>query len=349
MIKEPEIPEEEQELFEHFRFVVDKGQGLLRIDKFLMLRMESVSRSKIQNAANAGNILVNQQPIKSNYKVKPNDIISIVLAHPPREMELISQNIPINIVYEDDDIIVVNKEAGLVVHPGYANFTGTLVNALIYHFQNQTSKKGETEIRPFMVHRIDKNTSGILLIAKNELAQAKLAKEFFNHTIARKYHALVWGNFDEDEGTITGNIGRSLKDRKVMAVFPDGEYGRPAITHYKVIERFGYITLIECQLETGRTHQIRTHLKYIGHPVFNDDTYGGNYILKGTTFSKYKQFIDNCFKILPRQALHAKSLGFTHPCTEKTVFFDSELPNDMQTVIEKWRKYISDKKNEFDE
>ncbi|NTW33634.1 MAG: RluA family pseudouridine synthase, partial [Bacteroidetes bacterium] len=302
MKEETEVPEEEQELFEHFHIVVDKGQGLLRIDKFLMDRLESVSRSKVQNAASAGNILVNEHSVKSNYKVKPNDIISIVLAHPPREFELISENIPINIIYEDDDIILVNKEAGLVVHPGFGNFTGTLVNALIYHFQNQTSKKADTEVRPLLLHRIDKNTSGILVVAKNELAQAKLAKEFFNHTISRKYNALVWGNFDEDEGTITGNIGRSLKDRKVMAVFPDGDYGRTAITHYKVLERFGYITLIECQLETGRTHQIRTHLKYIGHPVFNDETYGGNYILKGTTFSKYKQFIDNCFKILPRQA-----------------------------------------------
>ena len=349
MIEETEVPEEEQELFEHFRFIVDKGQGLLRIDKFLMDRMESVSRSKIQNAANAGNILVNQKLIKPNYKVKPNDIISIVMANPPREIELIPQDIPINIVYEDDDIIVVNKEAGMVVHPGYGNYTGTLVNALIYHFQKQKSKKSDVILRPYLVHRIDKNTSGILLVAKNEFAQAKLAKDFFNHTIARKYHALVWGNFDEDEGTITGHIGRSIKDRKIMAVYPDGDIGRHAVTHFKVLERFGYITLIECQLETGRTHQIRTHLKYIGHPIFNDDTYGGNYILKGTTFSKYKQFIDNCFKILPRQALHAKSLGFAHPCKDKNVFFDSELPQDMQTVIEKWRKYISDKKNEIDD
>ena len=342
--EEIEVPEEEQELYEHHRFVVDKGQCLLRIDKFLMNRLESVSRSKVQAAANAGNILVNTKPVKSNYKVKPNDVISIVLAQPPREIELIPENIPLQIVYEDDDIILIHKEAGMVVHPGYGNYTGTMVNALIYHFQQ--SSKVKEDLKPYLVHRIDKNTSGIILVAKNELAQAKLAKDFFNHTIQRKYNALVWGDFKEDEGTITGNIGRNPKDRKVMCVFPEGDNGRVAITHYKVLERFGYITLIECQLETGRTHQIRVHMKYAGHPLFNDETYGGNYILKGTTFAKYKQFIDNCFKILPRQALHAKSLGFKHPITEKELFFNSELPSDMQTVIEKWRKYVSDKKNE---
>ena len=347
MSEEFEILDEEQELFEHYNIVVDKGQSLLRIDKFLMNRIEGVSRSKIQAAASAGNIFVNKKPVKPNYKVKPNDVISIVLAQPPREVELIPQNIPINIVYEDADIIVINKEAGMVVHPGFGNFTGTMVNALIYHFQQ--SEKNDETVKPFLVHRIDKNTSGIILVAKTEMAQAKLAKEFFDHTITRKYHALVWGEFKDDEGTITGNIGRNPKDRKVMTVFQDEENGRHAITHYKVLERFGYITLIECQLETGRTHQIRVHMKYAGHPLFNDDTYGGNYILKGTTFTKYKQFIENCFKILPRQALHAKSLGFKHPLTGKDIFFDSELPTDMLTVIEKWRKYISDKKNEFEE
>jgi 23S rRNA pseudouridine1911/1915/1917 synthase len=348
MSEEFEVLDEEQELYEHYRIVADKGQSLLRIDKFLMNRLEGVSRSKIQAAAHAGNILVNDKPVKPNYKAKPNDIISIVLAHPPREIELIPQDIPINIVHEDDDIIVVNKDPGMVVHPGYGNYTGTLVNALIYHFQQLPNKSGDIT-RPLLVHRIDKNTSGIILVAKTEIAQAKLAKEFFNHTIKRKYHALVWGDFKEDNGTITGNIGRNLKDRKIMAVFPDGETGREAITHYKVLERFGYITLIECQLETGRTHQIRVHLKYAGHPLFNDDTYGGNIILKGTTFTKYKQFIDNCFSLLPRQALHAKSLGFVHPATGKEIFFDSELPQDMQAVIEKWKKYISDKKNEIEE
>jgi 23S rRNA pseudouridine1911/1915/1917 synthase len=348
MTEEFEIPDEDQELYEHYHYDVDKKQSLLRIDKFLMNRMESVSRSKIQAAANAGNILVNDVSVKPNYKVKPNDVISIVLAQPPREFELIPQNIPINIVYEDADIVIVNKDAGMVVHPGHGNYTGTLVNALIYHFQ-QLPSKGTDDVRPGLVHRIDKNTSGILLIAKNEIALAKLAKEFFDHTIQRKYVALVWGDFQEDEGTITGNIGRSLRDRKVMAVFPEGDAGRPAVTHYKVLERFGYITLIECQLETGRTHQIRVHMKYAGHPLFNDDNYGGDSILKGTTFSKYRQFIDNCFRILPRQALHAKSLGFVHPSTGKNIFFDSELPQDMQEVLDKWRRYISDKKNEFED
>ncbi len=346
--EEIDIPEEEQELFEHYNIIVDKGQSLLRIDKFLMNRIENVSRSKIQAAANAGNIFVNNSSAKPNYKVKPEDVISIVLAHPPREVELIPQDIPINIAFEDDDIILVNKDAGMVVHPGHGNYTGTMVNALIYHFQ-QVKKKDAKDIKPFLVHRIDKNTSGIILVAKNEVAQAKLAKEFFDHTIKRKYQALVWGDFREDEGTITGNIGRNPKDRKVMTVFPDGETGRQATTHFKVLERFGYITLIECQLETGRTHQIRVHMKYAGHPLFNDEAYGGDIILKGTTFTKYRQFIENCFKLLPRQALHAKSLGFTHPASGKNIFFDSELPQDMQSVIDKWRKYISDKKNEFEE
>jgi 23S rRNA pseudouridine1911/1915/1917 synthase len=345
MNEEFEVAEEEQELYEHYHIIADKGQALLRIDKFLLNRIEGVSRSKIQNAAHAGNILVNDVSIKPNYKVKPGDVISIVLANPPREVELIPEDIPITIVHEDNDIIVINKEAGLVVHPGHGNYTGTMVNALIYHFQ----KDGKELLNPLLVHRIDKNTSGIILVAKNEMAQAKLAKEFFEHTIKRKYVALVWGDFQEDEGTITGNIGRNPKDRKVMTVFPDGETGRTAITHYKVLERFGYITLIECQLETGRTHQIRVHLKYAGHPLFNDESYGGNIILKGTTFTKYKQFVENCFKILPRQALHAKSLGFIHPSTGKYILFDSEMPEDMQSVIDKWRRYISDKKNEFEE
>lgn len=348
MSEEPEVLEEEQELFEHYRLVADKGQGLLRIDKFLTMRIEGVSRNKLQNAAQANCILVNEKPVKSNYKVKPGDVISIVMPHPQREIELIPQNIPINIVFEDDDIIVINKEAGLVVHPGYGNYSGTLMNALVYHFQN-LPKKDDNDTRPGLVHRIDKNTSGIILIVKNEVSLTKMAKQFFDHTIDRKYIALVWGDFKEDSGTIEGNLGRSPKDRKIMTVFPDGSGGKVAITHYKVIERFGYVTLVECILETGRTHQIRAHMKYIGHPLFNDDTYGGNFILKGTTFTKYRQFIDNCFKILPRQALHAKSLGFTHPGTGKKVFFDSELPSDMLQVLAKWRTYISDKKNGFEE
>jgi len=334
-VEDTELIDEECELFEHHRFIVDPGQSLLRIDKFLFNRIESVSRSKIQSAAEAGNILVNNKSVKSNYKVKPNDIISIVMSHPPREIEILPENIQLNIEYEDDDIIVVNKAAGMVVHPGFGNFTGTLLNALMFHFK----ESGNKEIKPYLVHRIDKDTSGILLVAKNEFSQAKLSKLFFDHKINRKYYALAWGDFDVEEGSIIGNIGRSLKNRKVMSVFPDGEYGKTAITNYKVIERFRYVTLIECILETGRTHQIRAHMKYIGHPLFNDQTYGGNEIIKGTTFTKYKQFVNNCFKIIPRQSLHAKFLGFKHPVTGKYIEFDSELPVDMEEVINKWRKY----------
>lgn len=333
---------EEQELFEHFRFVADKGQGLLRIDKFLMARMESTSRNKIQNAAKAGNILVNDKPVKANYKVKPQDVITIVLAFPPREIELIPQDIPIDIMYEDDDLLIVNKVAGMVVHPGYGNYTDTLVNALVFHFRDLPMQNNEP-VKPGLVHRIDKNTSGILLIAKTELAQTRLAKLFFDRSIDRLYHALVWGDIKQEEGTITGHIGRSLKNRQVMDVFPNGDYGKPAITHYRVLERFGYVTLVECKLETGRTHQIRAHFRYIGHPLFNDETYGGDRILKGTTFAKYKQYVQNCFKVCPRHALHAKTLGFVHPTTHKPMFFDSELAPDMQQLIEKWRHYARHK------
>ncbi len=339
--RELDLPAEEsedQDLYEHHRFVVDPGQGLLRIDKYLWARIESISRNKIQTAAKAGNILVNDNPVKSNYKVKPGDVISIVMAYPPREIELIPQDLPLHIVHEDDHIIVVNKEAGMVVHPGYGNYSGTLVNALAYHFKNLPLQNNE-EIKPGLLHRIDKNTSGILLVAKSELAQSRLAKAFFDRKIDRIYHALVWGDLKEPEGTITGNIGRSLKNRKVMDVFPDGEHGKIAITHYRVLERFGYVTLVECKLETGRTHQIRAHFKYIKHPLFNDDTYGGDAILKGTTFNKYKQFVNNCFTLMPRHALHAKTLGFTHPETGEYIFFDSPLADDMQQVIEKWRHY----------
>lgn len=341
------LTEEEQELYEHYRFIVDKGQGLLRIDKFLILRIEGVSRNKIQNAANAGNILVNDKPVKPNYRVKPNDVISIVMAQPPREIEIIPEDIPINIVYEDDDLMIINKNPEMVVHPGYGNYTGTLLNAVTFHL-SKNGKKIDDENRPYLVHRIDKNTSGILLIAKNEFTQTHLARQFFEHSIERKYQALVWGDFKETCGTISGNIGRHPKDRKVMTVFPDGSSGKEAVTHFKVLEKFGYVTLIECELETGRTHQIRTHLKYIGHPVFNDETYGGNIILKGTTFTKYKQFVNNCFKIIPRHALHAKSLGFIHPKTKKKLFFDSDLPDDFFNVLEKWRKYTSTKSLEID-
>jgi 23S rRNA pseudouridine1911/1915/1917 synthase len=331
---------DQQELFEHYRFKADPGQSLLRIDKFIFTRIESTSRTRIQSAANAGNILVNNKPVRPNYKVKPGDIVQIVLPTPPRELELIPENIPINIVYEDDDVVVVNKEPGMVVHPAYGNYTGTLVNALMWHFKDlplfQTG-----ELRPGLVHRIDKDTSGILVIAKNELALNKLSKQFFDRTTDRKYIALIWGTPVPSKGTITGNVGRNIRDRKIMQVFPDGSQGKTAITHYKVLEDLGYVSTIECKLETGRTHQIRVHFSFIKHPLFNDDEYGGDKILKGTTFSKYQQFVKNCFTILPRQALHAKSLAFDHPATGKRLSFDSELPDDMKQVIEKWRNYTS--------
>ncbi len=328
----------EQDLYEHYHFVVDRGQGLLRIDKYLHAKIEGVSRNKIQNTARAGNILVNGEAVKPNYKVKPGDDISIVMAHPPREIELLPEDIPINVVFEDEHIIIVNKDAGMVVHPGYGNYTGTLVNALVYHFGRLPLQNNE-DIKPGLVHRIDKNTSGLLVVAKSELAQTRLAKNFFDRDVDRLYHALVWGDFKEEDGTITGHIGRSLKNRKVMDVFPDGEYGKPAVTHFRVLERFGYVTLVECRLETGRTHQIRAHFRHIGKPLFNDETYGGDQIIKGTTFTKYKQFVKNCFEMLPRHALHAKTLGLSHPETGKRVFFDSPLAADMDEVIKKWRSY----------
>jgi 23S rRNA pseudouridine1911/1915/1917 synthase len=327
---------EQDDLYEHFKFVASEGQEPLRVDKFLMNFIENATRNKIQLAIKAGNVLVNEITVKSNHKVKPNDIVRVVLAHPPHENLLVAENIPINIVYEDDTVIVVNKPAGMVVHPGHGNYSGTLVNGLIYHFKNLPKNSNE---RPGLIHRIDKDTSGLLVIAKTEFAMTNLAKQFFDRTTDRVYHALVWGNIDEEEGTITGNVGRSFKNRLQMDVFPDGEHGKHAVTHYKVIERFSYVTLVECKLETGRTHQIRAHFKHIGHPLFNDERYGGNLILKGTTFTKYKQFVENCFKILPRQALHAKTLGFEHPVTKKWLQFDSEIPEDMHLAIEKWRNY----------
>jgi 23S rRNA pseudouridine1911/1915/1917 synthase len=331
---------EQQDLYEHYRFVVDPGQSLLRIDKFLSLRLENTSRTRIQDAANAGNILVNNKAVKPNYRVKPNDIVQIVLPNPPRETELLPENIPIAIVYEDDDVIVVNKEAGMVVHPAYGNYTGTLVNALMWHFRDlPLFNTGEQ--RPGLVHRIDKNTSGILVVAKNELALNRLSKQFYDRTTDRKYIALVWGRPDTPEGTITGHVGRNIHDRKIMQVFPDGSQGKPAVTHFRLIEDLGYISMVECKLETGRTHQIRVHFSYIKHPLFNDEEYGGDQILKGTSFAKYQQFVKNCFKILPRQALHAKSLAFDHPVTGKRLFFDSELPEDIIQVIDKWRRYTS--------
>lgn len=329
------------ELYEHHRFLVDKGQSPLRIDKYLSYKISHVSRSKIQAAAQAECILVNEKPVKSNYKIKPEDVISVVLPHPPHEFEVVPENITINIVFEDEDIIVVNKIAGMVVHPGHGNYTGTLVNALTYYLQDIAlfNKKGDE--RPGLVHRIDKDTSGLLVIAKNEFALSHLAKQFYDRKTSRTYQALVWGTFDAIEGTINGNIGRNPKDRLKMHVFPNADDGKPAITHYRIVEDLGYVSLIECKLETGRTHQIRVHLAYIGHPVFNDKRYGGDQILKGTTFTKYKQFVQNCFSLMPRQALHAKTLGFRHPRTGKELYFDSELPEDMQEVLRKWRRYIS--------
>ena len=347
-----ELPQEEQEdaaLFEHHRFVIPKGQVLIRIDKFLQNHLTNSSRTKIQSAAEAGCIHVNGKPVKSNYKIKPGDDVAIMLPDPPRNTELIPQNIPIDILFEDDDIIIINKEAGMVVHPGFGNYEGTLMNALVYHFQNlpiNKTQKVEAELRPGLVHRIDKNTSGIIVIAKNELAMTRMAKKFYDRDIDRKYVAIVWGNLAEDKGTIKGNIGRSLKDRMKMTVFPNGDHGKHAVTHWKVLERFGYITMIECKLETGRTHQIRVHMEYIGHPLFNDERYGGDRILKGTTFTKYRQFVNNCFEILPRHALHAKSLGFKHPSTNKYIQFDSDLPKDMQALIDKWRAYAVNRKLE---
>src|SRR5690554_2155827 len=338
--------DEQEELYEHYRFIADKGQEVLRIDKFLMDRIPNTSRNKIQIAAKNGNILVNGEKVKQNYKIKPLDEVSIVLPYPVRELELIPENIPLDIHYEDDEVIVVNKPADMVVHPGYGNYTGTLLNGLIYHFENLPSLPTDYYGRPGLVHRLDKHTTGLMVVAKTETALTNLAKQFYDRTTERKYWALVWGDIKEDEGIIQGNLGRSLKNRKLMTVFPEGDYGKHAVTHYKVIRRFGYVTLVECQLETGRTHQIRVHMKHIGHPLFNDLEYGGNKVLKGTVFTKYKQFIENNFNILTGQALHAKTLGFMHPKTGEKMRFDSELPDDFQQVLDRWETYLSGRTNE---
>lgn len=336
---EEEEFENEEELFEHYRIKADLGQEVLRIDKFLLDRLPNTSRNKIQNAAKNGNILVNGVAVKQNYKIKPKDEVSIVLPYPVREIELIPENIPIEIIYEDDQLALINKPADMVVHPGYGNYTGTLINALVYHFNNLPHKIEDYFGRPGLVHRLDKHTTGIIVIAKTEFALSNLAKQFFDRTTERKYQALVWGDVENESGTIIGNIGRSLKNRKVMAIFPEGDHGKHAVTHYKVLERFGLVTLIECQLETGRTHQIRAHLKYIGHPLFHDLEYGGDQIVKGTSNQKYKLFIDNCFALIPGQALHAKTLGFQHPTKNEYLRFDSDLPEGFQKILEKWRKY----------
>ena len=335
-----QTPTDGEERYEHFSITVDKGQSMLRLDKFLTIHMEKCSRNRIQAAADAGNILVNGKSVKSSYKVKPFDQISLMLPYPKREVEIIPENIPLDILYEDDDVIVINKAAGMCVHPGCGNYSGTLVNALTYHLRDlPLFQKGD--MRAGLVHRIDKDTSGILVVTKNERAGSHLGKQFYNHTTVRRYVALVWGNFEEDEGTITGHIGRSPKDRLQMYVFPDGSEGKHAVTHYKVLKRFGYVTLIECRLETGRTHQIRVHMQWQGHPLFNDARYGGDRILKGTTFSKYKQFVENCFALIPRQALHARCLGFIHPTTGEEMFFESPLPDDFRAAIEKWENYAT--------
>ena len=340
-MSEESLPEEEEDsLFEHHRIVVDKKQSLIRIDKFLMDRLPNASRNKIQAAVKDNFIKVNEQEVKSNYKVRPGDVIVVSLPEPPRDTEVVPEDIPLNIVYEDPHLLVVNKPAGMVVHPAHQNWSGTLVNALAYHFRNLPIMENN-EGRPGLVHRIDKDTSGLLVVAKQEAAMTELARQFFHHQIERTYYALVWGEPEQDRGTIDVHVGRSLKDRRVTTAFPDGSFGRKAVTHYEVIKRLRYVSLVKCNLETGRTHQIRAHMKYLGHPLFGDAIYGGDKILKGSKFSKYKSFIDNCFKIMPRQALHAKTLGFTHPQTKKHMLFDSDLPDDFRQVLEKWESYVT--------
>lgn len=330
--------ENNDNLYEHYRFEADKGQNPLRVDKFLMNRIENATRNKIQKAAKEGNILVNDVPVKSNYKVKALDVIRIVFEHPPYEFLLTPEDIPLDIVYEDEDLIVVNKPAGMVNYPGHGNYSGTLINALAYHFENLPMNSSD---RPGLVHRLDKDTSGLLVVAKTEEAMANLSQQFYDKSPKRQYVALVWGDIEPISGTIEGNIGRNPKNRLQNIVY-EGEFaelGKPAITHYKVLERLGYVTLVACELETGRTHQIRVHLKHIGHTIFNDERYGGDAILKGTTFNKYRQFVENCFTILPRQALHARTIGFLHPTSNEYMEFTAEIPQDMEACLERWRNY----------
>lgn len=332
---------ENEELFEHFRIEIDPGQGPLRVDKFLMEKLEDTSRNKIQEAAAAGNIHVNGKPVKSNYKVRPKDLVQMVLPHEPREIELIPEDIPLDIKYEDDDFIIVNKPAGLVVHPGYGNYKGTLVNALVYHFGNLPTTS-ELNDRPGLVHRIDKNTSGLLVVAKTEFSMTHLAKQFFDRTINRRYLALVWGDVKDEQGVIKTNLGRSLKNRKLMDVFPfEGDIGKHSITNYKVVQRFGYVTLVECKLETGRTHQIRVHMKSIGHPLFNDPEYGGDTVLKGLPTANYRRFVQNCFDMIPGQALHARSLELIHPKTKEILSFEVELPTGFKDILKRFEKVNS--------
>ncbi|MDR0802400.1 RluA family pseudouridine synthase [Fluviicola sp.] len=335
-----DVEQEEEELFEHYRFKADPGQESVRIDKYLIDRLPNTSRNKIQSAARSGSVVVNGKPVKSNYKIKPKDEVVIVLPYPVREIELIPQDIPLMIVYEDDQLIVINKPADMVVHPGYGNYTGTLVNALVYHFDHLPEGKSDHYGRPGLVHRLDKHTTGIMVVAKTEDALTNLAKQFYDRTTERRYQALVWGDVEADM-RIEGNLGRSFQNRKMMTVFPDGDHGKHAVTHVKVLKRFGLVTLVECKLETGRTHQIRTHLKWKGHPLFHDLEYGGDRIVQGTTHDKYKQFIHNCFGLIPGQALHAKSLGFQHPKTQKWMQFDSDLPEGFQILLQKWERYVA--------
>ena len=351
MRKEPELDQDElveqdgpEELFERFALTVDRGQEPLRLDKFLVARIENATRNKVQKAIESGRVLVNSKAVQPNYKIKPNDDIVVYSDKEIRGEEIVPENIPLNIVYEDDDVMIINKPAGMVVHPGCGNYTGTLINGAAYYLMQQNKSISEDTLPRFgMVHRIDKNTTGLMVMGKSEKAVASLARQFFDHTVHRRYIALVWGDVKDDEGTIVAHVGRNIRHRKLFAAYPDGEHGKEAITHYKVLERFGYVTLVECRLETGRTHQIRVHMQHIGHPLFNDDTYGGDRIVKGTVFAKYKQFVDNCFAICNRHALHAKSIGFTHPATRKEIIFDSELAEDMKQVIAKWKTYVKAK------
>lgn len=343
-----QIEDGQDDLFEHYRIDVDKGQVPLRIDKFLTDRLPNTSRNKIKNAATAGSILVNEKSVKSNYKVKPGDVVQLVLPYPRREIELVPNEIPLEIIYEDDQLVIINKQSNLVVHPGYGNYSGTLVNGLIFHFDNLPSLDNDNQDtpRPGLVHRLDKNTTGLMVVAKTDIALTHLAKQFYDRTVNRTYVALVWGDIKED-GTITGNVGRNLKNRKVMHVYPEGDHGKHAVTHYKVLERLGYVTLVQCKLETGRTHQIRVHFKFIGHPLFCDDEYGGDTIVKGLPSNKYNQFVKNCFQLLGRQALHARSLGFVHPETKETKLFENDIPADIQAVLERWRTYSTDLKSKY--
>lgn len=337
-----DIQDNSDELYERFSITIDKGQEPLRIDKFLVNRIEGASRNKVQQAINAGMVTVNGKEIRSNYKIKPEDSIIVFSDMSPEDTDVVPEKIDLNIVYEDADILIINKPAGMVVHPGSGNYTGTLLNGVAYYLQQQNPSISEDSLPRFgLVHRIDKNTSGLLVLAKTDKAMRQLAKQFFDHSVKRQYVALVWGDMETDEGTIVAHVGRNLRFRKLFEAYPDGDHGKEAITHYKVLERFGYVTMVECVLETGRTHQIRVHMKHIGHPLFNDDFYGGDKIVKGTIFAKYKQFVDNCFQLCKRQALHAKTLGFIHPSSGKEMFFEAELPDDMKQVIEKWRKYGS--------